>query len=152
MIVGMRDRNWNTFVLDFKDQEVLFLFFNSCDSIYHNICFIVVVWSQTHNISEVCLHFVHKAFSFFLINLHSMWDLSSSNQGLNPCPLQWKHRVLILTTRSPGKSLRKIFFFSHVWFIALLFLSLVSKCHNSILTLSPTFILSFSLLGNLISK
>ena len=31
-----------------------------------------------------------------------MQDLSSSSQGLNPCPLHWKRRVL--TTRPPGKS------------------------------------------------
>ena len=31
-----------------------------------------------------------------------MQDLSSPDQGLNPCPLHWKRRVL--TTRPPGKS------------------------------------------------
>ena len=34
-----------------------------------------------------------------------MWDLSSLarvHQGSNPCPQEWKHRVL--TTGSPGKS------------------------------------------------
>ena len=31
-----------------------------------------------------------------------MQDLSSSSQGLNPCPLDWKRRVL--TTWPPGKS------------------------------------------------
>ena len=39
---------------------------------------------------------------FFLAELHSRQDLSSPNQGLNPCPLQWKCRVL--TTGPPGKS------------------------------------------------
>ena len=33
---------------------------------------------------------------------HSLRDLSSPDQGSNPCPLQWKHRVL--TTGPPGKS------------------------------------------------
>ena len=32
-----------------------------------------------------------------------MWDLSSTNQGLSPHPLQWKHRVL--TTGPAGKFL-----------------------------------------------
>ena len=31
-----------------------------------------------------------------------MWDRSSLTRGQNPCPLQWKHRVL--TTGQPGKS------------------------------------------------
>ena len=29
---------------------------NLYDSLYCDICFIVVVWNQTHNISEVCLY------------------------------------------------------------------------------------------------
>ena len=37
---------------------------------------------------------------FFLATPHSMWG--SSNQRWNPCPLQWKHRVL--TTGPPGNS------------------------------------------------
>ena len=32
----------------------------------------------------------------------SMWGSQLPNQGLNLCPLRWKHRVL--TTRHPGKS------------------------------------------------
>ena len=38
----------------------------------------------------------------FLAIPHSMRDLSSPDQRLNPCPLQWKHGVL--TTGLPGKS------------------------------------------------
>ena len=33
-----------------------------------------------------------------------MQDLRFPDQGLNPCPLQWKHRAL--TTGPPGKSLK----------------------------------------------
>ena len=41
---------------------------------------------------------------------HGMTDLSSPDQGSNPCPLQLKHRVL--TTGPPGKShLFRFFFF-----------------------------------------
>ena len=32
------------------------------------------------------------------------------SRGLNPCPLQWKHRVL--TTGLPGNSLRQFFFYT----------------------------------------
>ena len=28
------------------------------DSLYYDICLIVAVWNQTHNISEVCLYFL----------------------------------------------------------------------------------------------
>ena len=38
----------------------------------------------------------------FLAMLHSMWDLSSPDQGWNLCPLQCKLRVL--TSTPPGKS------------------------------------------------
>lgn len=30
----------------------------SCNSLYCNICFIVVVWNQTHSISKICLHII----------------------------------------------------------------------------------------------
>ena len=33
---------------------------NSCDSLYCEICFIAVVWNQTHNISEVCLYIYYS--------------------------------------------------------------------------------------------
>ena len=39
-------------------------------------------------------------FVCFLATPHSIWG--SSNQRWNPCPLQWKHRVL--TTGPPGNS------------------------------------------------
>ena len=41
-------------------------------------------------------------FFFFLAALYDMWEFSSSARELNPCPLQWKHRIL--TTGPPGKS------------------------------------------------
>ena len=49
----------------------------------------------------------HTFLRYFFLGGHAMWHARSSfpNQGSNPnpCPLQWKHRVL--TTGSPGKSL-----------------------------------------------
>ena len=46
-------------------------------------------------------------FYLFLATPHGMWDLFP-DQGLNPCPLYWKGRVL--TAGQPGKSL---LLFSH---------------------------------------
>ena len=46
--------------------------------------------------SVVCL------FGVFLDVPHSSWDISSPGQGSNPCPLQWKCRVL--TTGLPERS------------------------------------------------
>ena len=44
-------------------------------------------------------------FVCFSATPHSMWDpRSPTDQGLNMCPLHWKHRVL--TTGLPEKSLR----------------------------------------------
>ena len=43
------------------------------------------------------------SFFFFLAILQGLGDLKFPDQGLNPCPLKWKHRVL--TTGPPGKSL-----------------------------------------------
>jgi len=39
----------------------------------------------------------------FLATLSGAWDLKFLHQGLNPCPLQWKCRVLIIGLS--GKSL-----------------------------------------------
>ena len=39
-------------------------------------------------------------FTCFFSSLSSMQDLRFPDQGLNPCPLQWKHGAL--TTRPPG--------------------------------------------------
>ena len=54
-----------------------------------------------------CTDRTHFPKVFFFGGGHAMWHARSSfpNQGSNPnpCPLQWKHRVL--TTGSPGKSL-----------------------------------------------
>ena len=41
-------------------------------------------------------------FIFYLSEPHGMRDRNSLTRGQNPCPLQWKHRVL--TTGQPGKS------------------------------------------------
>ena len=50
--------------------------------------------------------YTEKSIFYFLVEPHSMWDLISPtmglNQGLNPCPLQWKLRVL--NTGPTGKS------------------------------------------------
>ena len=40
--------------------------------------------------------------STFLAIPHSVKDPSSPTKGSNPCPVQWKHRVL--TVGQPGKS------------------------------------------------
>lgn len=40
--------------------------------------------------------------TFFSAALLALWDLSSPNLGLNPCPLKWKPTVL--TNGSPGNS------------------------------------------------
>ena len=52
-----------------------------------------------------------KSVSFFFFNFLAAWRVRSyfSNQGSNPCPLHWKHRVL--TTGPPGKSLFPFFLF-----------------------------------------
>ena len=44
----------------------------------------------------------HSFVLFFSAALPSIWGLKFPDQGLNPCPLQWKHDVL--TTEPPGKS------------------------------------------------
>ena len=52
--------------------------------------------------------FFFKIYAFLFILLAtqcSMWNFH--NQGLNPQPLQWKHRIL--TTGPPGKSRETIF-------------------------------------------
>jgi len=33
---------------------------DSYESLYYDICFIVVVWNQTYNISKVCQYFIHE--------------------------------------------------------------------------------------------
>ena len=45
---------------------------------------------------------------FFLAMLRGMQDLSSPDQGLILCPLQWK--LGALTTGLPGKSLERLTF------------------------------------------
>ena len=45
----------------------------------------------------------------------SLQDLKFPKQGSNPCPLQWKHRVL--TTGPPGKSLWGIFILTIIVFV-----------------------------------
>lgn len=44
---------------------------HSCDSLYCNICFIVVVWYQTLATSEVCLY---KCCSFVVISILSDFE------------------------------------------------------------------------------
>ena len=50
---------------------------------------------------EVCWCYFYFYF-IFLVARHSLWDLSSSDQGLNPVPQQWKRWVL--TIGLPGNS------------------------------------------------
>ena len=46
-------------------------------------------------------------FLFVFATLHGIWDPKFPDQGVNPCPLQWKRGVP--TTGLPGKSLYSIF-------------------------------------------
>ena len=50
---------------------------------------------------------VLKSCFAFLAVLRGTWDLSFPTKRSNPCPLQWKHRIL--TTGPPGKS-SKVYF------------------------------------------
>ena len=58
---------------------------------------------QTH---APCSGRAESFFFFFLATLHSIGNFP--DQGWNPCPLPWKHRIL--TTGPPGKSLEEHIF------------------------------------------
>ena len=51
-------------------------------------------------------------FFFFLVVPHSLWDLSSPNQGLNLGPWQWKPRSL---TTEPPENFQETFLSSNSW-------------------------------------
>ena len=71
---------------------------------------------------------------FFFFWPHGLWD-----QGLNPCPLHWKHRVL--TTGPPGKSLMfhlKNFF--HVSFKTCLNFTIYTIIYQHLFKTKVTFI------------
>ena len=61
---------------------------NLCDSLYHNFCFIMMFWNQTHYISEVCLYFLislwiyslsHGLFRNILLNVCNLWVVQLSS-------------------------------------------------------------------------
>ena len=55
-----------------------------------------------HKILVKCMHFVPLGNIRTTRKPRGLQDLSSLDQGSNPCPQQWKHRVL--TTGPPGNS------------------------------------------------
>ena len=74
-----------------------------------NICHILFIFNQKllifalKKVQRTLLHLtfllsISEAFSF-LFWPHCMWDLGSSNQGWNPCPLQWKRSLDHRTAR-----------------------------------------------------
>ena len=61
---------------------------NLCDSLYCNFCFIMMVWNQTNDISEVCLYFFisfwiyslsHWLFGNILVNVCNLWVVQLSS-------------------------------------------------------------------------
>ena len=78
---------------------------------------------KSHSLTSPWVIFFHSTYTeikiinwftcfFFLTSPSSMQDLRFPDQGLNPCPLQWKHRAL--TTGPPGKSLIHLFITSPI--------------------------------------
>ena len=65
-----------------------------------------LVWSLQVSTVPPTLHWDFGGIPFLAVP-HSLQDLKFPKQGLNPCPLKWKRRVL--TTGPLGKSLWGIF-------------------------------------------
>ena len=63
---------------------------------------ICVFWVSVINMHQLFIYLLLFVCLFVLATPHGMQDLSAPNQGLNPCPLQQKCRVL--TTGRPEKS------------------------------------------------
>ena len=63
---------------------------------------------QAQDIEFIAYFHLNKQLAILFIFIFSAllcgtWNLSFPNQGLNPCPLKWKHRVLNIGP--PGKVL-----------------------------------------------
>ena len=64
-----------------------------------------VAGSGGEGTAQLSSSFHFNFFTFFFLAVpRGLWDLNFPNQGWNPRPLQWKHRVLttVLPHKSPG--------------------------------------------------
>ena len=108
---------------------------NLCDSLYHEICFTLVLWNPTRSISEVCLYWALRSLIPWLLALQCLGahqatcpgGFEASNNGL--CPGSNCHSVSLVSrpvvARIPVKRVDQILALSVLFFCFLIYFILI---------------------------